>query len=87
MDPIIIAEWPRNAREALRLSLSEFRGAPMVDLRVWFDDGAGRMQPGRSGLTLSTKHLPRLAEAMARALAEAEARGLVATDARHSNET
>jgi len=78
MDPVIIAEWPRSSREVLRLSLSEFKGAPTVDLRVWYDDGAGRMQAGRSGLTLSTKQLPRLAEAMARALAEAEARGLVA---------
>jgi hypothetical protein len=78
MDSVIIAEWPRNARETLRLSLAEFKGAPVVDLRVWYDDGAGRMQPGRQGVTLSVKQLPRLAEAMARALGEAEARGLTA---------
>lgn len=78
MDPVIIDEWRRNGRETLRVSLAEFKGAPMVDLRVWYDDGAGRMQPGRQGVTLSAKQLPRLAEAMARALAEAEARGLLA---------
>ncbi|KAF2990151.1 transcriptional coactivator p15/PC4 family protein [Methylocystis sp. MJC1] len=78
MDPVVIAEWPRNARETLRVSLAEFKGAPTVDLRVWYDDGAGRMKPGRQGVTLSTKQLPRLAEAVAHALAEAEARGLVA---------
>jgi hypothetical protein len=33
----------------------------MFDIPVWFDDGAGRMKPGKAGLTLSTKQLRMLA--------------------------
>jgi hypothetical protein len=71
----IIDEWPRNARETIRVSLSEFNGTPTVDIRVWFNDGVSGMKPGRSGLTLSTKHLPKLAAALANALGEAQTQG------------
>jgi hypothetical protein len=81
MEPLTIAEWRRNAREVVRISLSEYQGAPTIDVRVWYDDGAGKTKPGRKGLTLSTKYLPRLADALAKALAEAHARGLVPADA------
>ena len=81
MEPLTIAEWPRNARETIRISLSEYQGAPMIDVRVWFADGAGQAKSGRAGLTLSTAQLPRLAEALARAHAEANARGLVPANA------
>jgi len=81
MEPVIVAEWPRNAREAVRISLSKYNGAPMIDMRVWYDDGAGKTRPAKQGLTLSTKYLPRLAGALTKALADAEARGLVPADA------
>lgn len=76
----IIDEWPRNARETIRVSLSEFNGTPTVDIRVWFNDGASGMKPGKSGITLSTKHLPKLAAALASALGEAQAQDSVNAD-------
>lgn len=76
----IIAEWPLNRRETIRVSLSEYNDRPVIDMRVWFDDGAGRAKPGRKGLTLGVKQLPQLADALVKALAEAKARGLMARD-------
>lgn len=72
-----IAAWPLNRRETLRVSLSEFNGHPIIDARVWFDDGGGCIKPGRKGLTLGVKHLPKLVDAMTKLLAEAQVRGLV----------
>lgn len=81
----IIDEWPRNAREIIRISLAKFEGAPVVDLRVWFKDGGGRFRPAKQGLTLSTRQLPRLTHAMKRALASAEAGVILLEDAPHSS--
>jgi hypothetical protein len=76
----IIAEWPLNRRETFRVSLSEYNGHPTFDARVWFDDGAGHVKPGKKGITLGMKQLPKLAEALAKARVEAEARRLLAHD-------
>lgn len=73
---IVIAEWPRNARETLRVRLDEFQGRAIIDLRCWYGDGV-TLKPGRAGLTLSTRHLPQLAEALAKAVEIATNSGLI----------
>ena len=67
-DKKIIAEWRRNDRETVRVSLGQFKDQPIVDVRVWWRNDAGELRPSRRGLTLSVRHLPTLA----RALADAE---------------
>lgn len=62
----IIASWPRNGRETIIVKLTEYQGRPICDIRTWYSVEDG-LRPGRSGITLSTKHLPQLAEALARA--------------------
>jgi hypothetical protein len=36
MEFLIVAEWARNGRETIRVSLSTFNGQAVVDIRVWF---------------------------------------------------
>lgn len=79
-EPVIIAAWPKNARETLMVRLDSFKGNPVLDLRVWYAGGDGSMKPGRGGLTIALRHLPRIAEAMAKALATATASGLLEED-------
>jgi hypothetical protein len=76
-EEIVIAEWPKNQRETLRIRLDTFQGRAIVDCRCWYDDG-GTLKPGRAGLTVSTRHLPALAEALGRAAAIANVSGLIA---------
>jgi Transcriptional Coactivator p15 (PC4) len=75
--PIIIAEWNRNDREVVRISLDQFNGRDTIDIRSWWRDSDGDLKPGRGGLTLAVKHLPALAEGLADALDRARALGLV----------
>jgi hypothetical protein len=75
--PLTIAEWPRNARESIRVSLGEFNGTQTVDIRVWFAAPGEQLRPGRAGITLGMRHLPQIADALMRALAEAERRGIL----------
>ena len=77
MSAIIVREWPRNVRETLRVSLDQFNGRDVVDVRVWYWDRSGELKPGRAGLMLSTRHLKQLAFALAEAAERAEGVGLI----------
>lgn len=75
--PIIIAEWQRNSRELVRVSLDRFNNRDTIDIRSWWRDGDGTFRPGRGGLTLAVKHLPSLADGLAHALQRARILGLI----------
>jgi hypothetical protein len=75
---VIIASWPKNARETLMVKLDTFKDQPIVDCRAWYTAGDGSLKPGRSGLTVSIRHLPALADAIAKALTTATTSGHIA---------
>lgn len=74
--PTIIAEWPKNDRENVRVALDEFNGYSTVNARLWFRAADGEMRPGK-GLAIGIRHLPALAVALNEALAVAIERGLI----------
>ena len=74
--PINIASWPRNSRETVKISLSQFKGHNTIDCRCWYVGTDGELKPGK-GLTLSVRHLPELSAALAKALEAARSHGLV----------
>jgi len=78
--PVIIAQWELNSRESLRVELHEYRGTQLIGIRKWFAGANGAMAPGKSGINLSLKHLPRLAEAVNEALSKALEDGLITAD-------
>ena len=75
--PVIVAEWNRNDREVVRVALDRYNGRETIDIRAWWQDAEGGWRPGRSGLTLAVKHLPALANALAKALQRARVLGLI----------
>lgn len=81
---IIVAEWPKNSRETLRVRLDSFKDQVIVDCRAWYATGDGTMKPGRGGLTVSIRHLSALANALAKAVEVANAAGLISSDGSHS---
>ncbi len=74
--PLVIAEWPRNAREVIRVALDKYNGRHTINARVWYRDD-DTLKPGKSGMTLAVKHLPALADALGKALAQARELGLI----------
>jgi hypothetical protein len=78
--PIIVAEWDRNSREIIRLSLDRYNGRDTIDIRAWWRDSDGSLKPSRGGLTLAVNHLPALAAGLADALRRARALGLIQPD-------
>lgn len=72
----IVDSWRRNAREDIRVTLEFYQDSPVVNVRCWYRAADELMQPGKSGIGLSTKHLERMAAALAKAVADAKALGM-----------
>jgi hypothetical protein len=77
--PIVVAEFERNAREIVRVALDTYNGRYTINVRVWYRDG-DQVKPGKTGITLGLKHLPKLASGLGNALSRAKALGLISTD-------
>lgn len=51
--PILVAELPRNQREAFRIMISRYQGRISIDVRVWFrTQHGGELRPSRRGVSL-----------------------------------
>jgi hypothetical protein len=62
----IISKVPKNAREVLFLSLSEFKGHRLIDIRVHVPgDQEGDWVPTRKGISLAVGLYPAFKEALA----------------------
>lgn len=66
-DPIILLEQPRGAGEVLRVILSDYKGRRYADIRVWYTDQAGKVRPGKAGVTLRAEALPDVLAALGQA--------------------
>jgi hypothetical protein len=63
--PIVVAEWPRNGSELIRIALDRYKNREIIDIRSWWQDTEQNWCPGRRGITLAIQHLERLAEGLA----------------------
>jgi hypothetical protein len=62
----VISRVPKNAREVLFLSLSEFKGHRLIDLRVHVPgDKEGEWVPTRKGVSLAVGLYPAFKKALA----------------------
>lgn len=76
----LIAQFEKNATEVVRVSLTEYHGRKLVDVRVYYSDDAGAYRPTRKGISLSVDVYPELKRAL-RALEKVLlARDLISAD-------
>lgn len=61
-----LATIKKNAREELRISIDEFKGQTLCNLRIWYEDG-NEYHPGKQGLALRLALLPDLIAALQKA--------------------
>ena len=76
--PFPVAVLPKSDREEIRVFLDRFKGHSVISLRTFYRprDGA-EMRPTNKGLTVSIRHVPGLAQALAKAEREGRALGLL----------
>ena len=59
----------KTATEMVRVTVDEYRGREVLDIRVWFVDAeSGEVHPTRKGVTLAATRLGELVEILGRAL-------------------
>ena len=63
MDELIV-QFAKNATEVVRVSLTEYRGRKLVDVRVYYTDDAGEYRPTKKGVSLSVEVYPEFKRAM-----------------------
>lgn len=74
-DPLYIL--PKNTRERIEVSLTEWRGLSLFSARVYAATGNGEWVPTTKGLTIRVEQLPDLTRAVAEAERTARALGLI----------
>jgi hypothetical protein len=78
---VVVAEfWANRQGESIRIQLLEFEGRALVDVRKYFTDTDGKLQPTKKGISIAVTRLPKLASAIDRAMAKARELGLIAAD-------
>jgi len=54
----LIAQFEKNATEVVRVSLTEYRGRKLLDVRVYYSDDEGQYRPTKKGVSLSVEVYP-----------------------------
>ena len=54
----LIEQFEKNATEVVRVSLTEYRGRKLVDIRVYYSDNEGQYRPTKKGVSLSVDVYP-----------------------------
>jgi hypothetical protein len=62
----VVARFEKNSREEVWVSIDDFRGKKIINLRVHYRSETGEWLPGKQGLALSVDRYRELAEAVLR---------------------
>jgi len=63
----LLARITKNPTEEVRVSLTNYRGYDLVDIRVFFQDEQGEWRPTKRGVSLSIDSVAELREAIVKA--------------------
>lgn len=82
-EPVEIAKFWKNRRrnESIHVSLSEYDGHCLIDVRVYCTGSDGIDRPTPKGVAMGILKLPQLAQALVRAEAHARRLGLLNDEA------
>src|SRR3954451_127859 len=78
-EPVTVAKFWKNRRrnESVRVSLSEYEGHPLINVRIYTTGADGIDRPTTKGVAMGIAKLPELAAGLAKALERAKALGLL----------
>jgi hypothetical protein len=78
----LVAQFEKNSKEEVRVSLDDFRGRKIINIRVYYRSDNGKWLPGRQGLALGVDRYRDLAEAMLKVGEALQAQGLLPSKGR-----
>ncbi len=65
---MVVGQITKNKREVIKVTLEEWHGRRIVNVRVYFRAEDGEMRPSRKGLALSVDRLPDLVAVLTEAI-------------------
>lgn len=74
-----IATFEKNSKEEVRVSIGEFHGKKLINMRVYYRDTDGEYKPGKQGIALSVELYRDLADAVLRVGERLHSEGLLPT--------
>ena len=78
----ILHQFAKNATEEVRVSLTEYKGHKLVDLRIYYEpEGGGERRPTKKGITIDVGLYPELKKALVRMERELLKKNLVEKEA------
>ena len=66
MEPIHIADIPKNKTEIIRIEISEYGGKKLLNIRTWYDN-EGEYAPTKKGISISIDKFNNLKDAILKA--------------------
>ena len=60
----VVAKFEKNSREEVWVSLDDFRGRKIINIRVFYRSESGEWMPGKQGLAVGVDRYRDLAEAV-----------------------
>jgi hypothetical protein len=81
-EPVEIAKfWKNRGRnESVHVTLGEYEGHNLINVRIYATGTDGIDRPTRKGIAMSVRKLPELADALNRALTKARELGFLVDD-------
>ena len=76
----VITSFQKNALEEVRVSLSEYKGHNLVDIRIYYVDDKGEKRPTKKGISLSVELYASLKKAIDEVEKVLTEKGLLETD-------
>lgn len=73
----VAARFEKNSREEVWVSVDEFRGRKIINIRVYYRTETGEWRPGKQGVAVSVDRYRDLAEAILKLGEKLDADGLL----------
>lgn len=73
----VVAKFEKNSREEVWISVDDFRGRKIINIRVYYRSETGNWMPGKQGLAISADRYRDLAEAVLKLGEKLRADGLL----------
>lgn len=75
----VVAKFEKNSREEIWVSVDDFRGRKIINIRVHYRTETGQWAPGKQGIAMSVDRYRDLAEAVLKLGEKLKGDGLLAT--------
>ena len=76
-DDVVVAQFEKNKKEEVRISVGTFHGRRIINIRVFYKDDDGTWKPGKQGLAVSVERYKDLAGAVLQVGEHLKAQGLI----------